>query len=236
MFLKNTGTRYDLGGIIILNILVLIGFGIIYMYFNGFDYSWDEFVNIAVRGSIPIIFSLFFIITGLVSDILVVKEKTASQKQIVVKLVSIERTSKGEYIDVDLDYIYIIVFKDAKNEDYYFQTNDIANLKKEENYDVLVKNKTIISITGKSNISIQMESEVKKESYWLTLYLNNVKYENLVLLPIVYVMVIPVLINLFFSKGLHRIIWLHVGLVGIYIIANDFYQKRKNAKINGELK
>jgi hypothetical protein len=81
-----------------------------------------------------------------------------------------------------------------------------------------------------------MESEVKKESYWLTLYLNNVKYENLVLLPIFYITVIPVLINLFFSKGPHRIIWLPAGLLGIYIIANDFYHKRKNRKINGELK
>jgi hypothetical protein len=227
--LKNTGTRYDPIGMVIINVLLLIACGLIIMCFNGFNYTWDNFTAIISQTGIFIMFSLFFIGVGLFCDIMFIKEKASPKKKIVAKLISIERTSQSQYMDINFDHIYILTFRDSKNKDYFFQTNDINSLEEENNYNISVKNKTVISANGTTNEKVEIKENDIKESYWLTFYLSeDVKFEKFLLLPIAYFGFLLGVVIVISSNGFEKITSLPLLGVCGYMIINDFYLKKTN--------
>ena len=223
--MKYTGTRNDLGGLIIVLFLMMFGIGALYFLFINWDFSWSGFIDIFYKDGMLIIFYLFFIIIGIYGITLSIKDKLASERNTLAVLTEINDINI--YDDMNPGDGYIIVFQDKKGEKYYFKTTVVNPYEEKKVYNIVVKNKLVIKINEELNA--EFIEERSKENFWLTLYLpHNQKFENLMLLPILYVIFLPFLLSVLISKGTDKIYGLIPSVLIGYFIIYDIYQKIKN--------
>lgn len=76
----------------------------------------------------------------------------------------------------------------------------------------------------------------EKKSYWLNLYSPFGNFENICLLPIVYVILLPGILSLFISKGYQKLYGLVYSAFPIFIIIYDLFYKIKLRKSREDIK
>lgn len=73
-----------------------------------------------------------------------------------------------------------------------------------------------------------------KESYWLNFYSPVGNFEDVFLLPILYIIIIPGILSFFASKGLMKIFGILYSLIPMYLLIYDFFYKfKKRENVNG---
>lgn len=207
--MKNQGNRYDLGGMVVITVLMAIGFAMI--YFTGFFKitNYQEFYDYVCKFGMALIFGGFFIIIGLYCYYSFFKNVIIKPKQKVVYLKSIDGNSTCTFLD-------------EKGKKYYYPNNEY---KENTYYEVLKTKDSILEVIHTTSPLFPIPKE--KESYWLNFYSPIGDFENIMLLPIVYVILLPGLLSMILSKGTDKIYGLLVMAYPAYIIIYDFIQKRK---------
>ena len=211
--MKNQGNRYDTGGMIIITILMAIGFAMI--YFTGFFNitNYQEFYDYVCKFGMVLIFGGFFIIIGLYCYYSFFKNVIIKPKQKVVYLKSIDNNS-------------VCTFLDEKGKAYYYPNNEYTE---DTYYEVLKSKDSILEVYNKTAPLFPIPKE--KESYWLNFYSPMGDFENIMLLPIVYVILLPGLLSAIISKGAEKIYGLLFMAYPAYIIIYDLKKKiQKNNK------
>lgn len=72
----------------------------------------------------------------------------------------------------------------------------------------------------------------KKRSYWFNFYSPVGNYENIIILPIIYIILLHGLISFYMSDGFNKIYGLVFSVIPIYIIIYDYIYKLKLKKSN----
>ena len=121
----------------------------------------------------------------------------------------------------------ICTFIDKRGKSFFFKDN---NYIVEKFYVVLRTCDSIYDILGVSIDSFKLVP--LKESYWL----NFGNFENIFLLPIVYVILLPGLLSILMSDGFEKIFGIIYILFPLYIIIYHLIYKIKRKKLNNATK
>ena len=121
----------------------------------------------------------------------------------------------------------ICTFIDKRGKIFFFMDNDYIV---EKFYVVLRTCDSIYDILGVSIDSFKLVP--LKESYWL----NFGNFENIFLLPIVYVILLPGLLSILMSNGFEKIFGIIYILFPLYSIIYDLIYKIKRKKLNNTIK
>ena len=113
-------------------------------------------------------------------------------------------------------------FVDSKGKLYYFEKEN--EYKENQFYDVCKTKDNIKKIIGVSSKTFTITKT--KKSYWLNFYSPFGSFENLFLLPIVYVMALPGILSFILANGFGKIFGLLFSGYPIYLIIYDFTKKR----------
>ena len=207
--------HYPLGGMIIVTLLTTIG--LIILYFVGiFNIkSFPDFYNIIYNQGIAVIFSGFFIFIGLYCYISFFKNVILKPKQDTLLLKDI----KGNY--------FIFVDKKGKRFEYHDDNlSNIMNIKENEYYEVLRTCNYISEVKNVSNHTFDIPKT--KKSYWFNYYSPYGNFENIFLLPIIYVILLPGLLSFLMSKGEEKIFGILFMGYPAYLIIYDLVYKIRN--------
>lgn len=185
--MKNQGNQYSLSGLVATIILFVVGIVIILSTgvtnINSLA-SFKEYLH--GKGDLFII-SLFFVVVPVYAWFLWIKNVIIKPKKEVLYLLGIDDNN-------------ICSFLNSKGKKYFFDNN---NYEIEKFYDVLKTKDKIDKIIGISNENFDIP-EVK-ESYWLNFYSPVGNFENLLVLPILYIILIPGLLSFIVSIGFDKI-------------------------------
>ncbi|MBE6149052.1 MAG: hypothetical protein E7167_06190 [Firmicutes bacterium] len=203
---------FSTGGLIIVSILGV--FGVLLVYFSGiFNIdNLNTLYDCLSKNGILIIFGTFFFSVSLYCWILFFCNIILPPKKDVLYLCS---KDNNEFYFLD---------KKGKSYDYDINKNNF-----EENcyYYVLKTRNYIYKIVGKAS-----ENWIPKEkkSYWLNFYSPVGNFENLFLLPIVYVIFLPGLLSIILSQGYQKIYGVIISIFPLYVIGYDLIYKIKLKK------
>ena len=208
--MKNAGNEYPWQGMLIVTFLMLLGCGLI--FFTGlFDArSYKAVIECLKSGGMLIIFSLFFIFVGVYCWVLFFKNVILKPK------------IKGLYLKEKNSSMYTFLDKKGKVFYYYDEFRNKEYLEGRY-YDVLKTSDAIREIMQPSMESFEIPKE--KISYWLNFYSPFGNFENIFLLPIVYVIFLPGLLSMIFAKGFDKIHGLVISAYPTYIIVYDLIKK-----------
>lgn len=213
---------------IIVFILSIIGF-IILWGTGAFNISsFTDLYNYLYVHGLEAIISLFFIVIGIYVLIRLILDVIVKEKNVTMCLYDIDKE------DTDFS-IYTFLDKKGKKINFYSKENN-SDYEVGKYYIVSKKNGEIIKITGQSN---QMFEITKiKENYWMSLYTIFGNFENILLLPIVYVIALPGVISAIMSKGFDKIYGIVIAALPVFVIVYDIIYKIKKSRtgegLNGE--
>lgn len=202
--MKNSGNRYDFGGLVVITILGIFGIGMIV----GSYLIRDSFYDMIYYDGLIIIFGGFFIGVALYCYYNYIFNVLIKPKEGVVFL-------KG-------NDSFLYEFIDFKGKIYYLEMDEIY--KENQYYDVLKTKDNIKKVIGIS--SKTFETREPKRSYWLNFYSPFGSFENIFLLPIVYIIALPGILSTLMSKGFDRIYGILFAIYPVYLIIYDFIRKR----------
>ena len=202
--MKNSGNRYDLGGIIVVTILGLVGIGIII----GSYLIRQNLYDMIYHDGLVIIFGGFFVGVAVYCYYLCFFNVILKPKEATVYL----KNSDSHFYE----------FIDSKGKVYYFDKD--KEYKEGQFYDVLKTKDNIKEIKEISPKTFTIKSE--KKSYWLNFYSPFGSFENIMLLPIVYVIALPGILSVIMSNGFDKIYGILLSGFPIYLIVYDFMIKR----------
>lgn len=202
---NNLKRHFPLPGIIIITILGISGFIVLSFLFS----SNLDLKTILINEGGPVVFSVFFIALNIYIWFLYFLNMYIPPKEDIMYLT--RSNNKKAFIN--------------KNGKVYECLNQIEN---EENkyYRVYRTHNYVIEVISETSEDFILS---KNESYWLNLYLpSGEKIENILLLPIVYVFLLPglfviILVDELFGKVFGGIFF----LVPLSMIVYDFYAKYK---------
>ena len=200
---------FSTGGLIIISILGTAG--LLMTYFSGIFAIEDSnmLYECISKNGMLIIFGVFFFAVSLYVWILFFLNIILPPKN---EILYLNKTDDGEAFFLN---------KKGKSFSYNMDHNSL-----EENsyYLVLKTHNYIYKILEKTNDNwIPKE----KKSYWLNYYSPMGNFENIFLLPIVYVILLPGLLSFFMSKGYQKIYGVILSIVPIYAIIYDLVYKIK---------
>lgn len=202
--MKNSGNRYDIEAIIIVTILGITGFGMII----GSYLMRENLYDMIYYDGVIIIFGGFFIGVALYCHYLYLFNVILKPKEATLFL----KSSDDELYE----------FVDSKGKLYYFEKEN--EYKENQFYDVCKTKDNIKKIIGVSSKTFTITKT--KKSYWLNFYSPFGSFENLFLLPIVYVMALPGILSFILANGFGKIFGLLFSGYPIYLIIYDFNKKR----------
>lgn len=210
----NKTSDFSIMGMIIITLLG-IGGGLAIYYSGIFNAVTKELLyDCIAQNGFMIIFGGFFICTSIYCWILCFKSIFSKPKKVIMYLVKNSNDDKTYFIN-----------EKGKKFNYIFNDNTIE----EGNYYyVLKKDEIVCKILEKTNANWVPK---ERKSYWLNIYTPVGNYEDL-LLPIVYVILLPGLLSIFMSKGYQIIYGLLYCLVPSYMIVYDLIYKIKLKKSN----
>lgn len=161
------------------------------------------------KDGMSVIFGLFFIFVCLYCWYLYFMNVIKNPKKEILFLI---RREKDNSIFVNKNGKIFIVNSCNKLENKY--------------YYVIKTNDYICEILNECNeVNLWMPKE--KKSYWLNFYSPMGNFENIFLLPIVYVILIPFVLSFLMAKGWYKIYGLILSICPIYIIVYDLVYKIK---------
>lgn len=213
--MKNTGERIDWQGMVITTILMIVGFAIIYFTWGEMEITYKNIYNYVYIYKVVLIFPLFFILVGLYCLKAFFSNVVIKPKKETLYLKNVERD--------------IYSFIDSKGKKYMYTAIDIREFNVGKYY-IVMKTKNIIKeVLDISNISFPIRKE--KTSYWLNFYSPIANFENIYLLPILYVIFLPGFLDFIMANGFAKIYGLMFMLVPGTLIIYDLVYKIKKNKI-----
>lgn len=207
--------HYPLGGMLIVTMLTTIGFALLYFLGLFNIKSFSDFYNIIYNQGMVVIFSSFFIFVGLYCYISFFINVIIKPKKDILLLKDIN----GNF--------YTFVNKSGKKFEY-FDENLVQIMNMEENkfYEVLRSYDYIVEVNHVSNHTFNIPKT--KRSYWFNYYSPYGNFENIFLLPIIYVILLPGLLSFLISKGFEKIFGLLFMGYPAYLIIYDLLYKIRN--------
>lgn len=207
---------FSTGGLAVISILGI--FGMLMIYFSGVFIIGDlnMLYECVSKNGIMIIFGVFFLCISLYCWVLFFLNIIISPKKEILYLRKNEN-NKTFFID-----------KKGKRFEYDIDKNNI-----EENnyYYVLKTHDYIYKVLEKTS-----ENWIPKEkkSYWLNYYSPMGNFENIFLLPILYVILLPGLLSFLMAKGYQKIYGVIFSIVPLYAIIYDLIYKIKLKQNNNK--
>lgn len=209
--MKNIGNRYDWQALVIVTVLMLIGVGILWGTGLFKITSISMFVEWFWQFGMVLIFAGFFIGVGIYCWWLYICNVLIKPKERILFLKSIEDE--------------MCTFVDKRGKVFYF-SND--NYTVNTYYAVLKTKDHIHSIVGPAMDNFEIKKE--RPSYWLNFYSPIGNFENIFLLPIVYVIALPGICMLFYPGLIEKIIGTLMSLPCVLIILYDLKEKIRRSK------
>lgn len=205
---------------VIVFILSIIGF-IILWGTGAFDISsFTDLYNYFYVHGLEAIISLFFIIIGLYVLIRLILDVVLKEKNVTMYLYNIDRE------DVDF-LVYQFLDKKRKKINFYSKENN-SDYEVGKYYIVSKKNGEILKIIGQSNQEFEITKI--KESYWMNLYTIFGNFEDIMLLPIVYVIALPGIMSAIMATGFDKIYGIIISALPVFVIVYDIIYKIKKSK------
>ncbi len=184
--MKNVGNTYDWQAMVIVTVLMLIGFGILYATGLFGVVSFEAFVEWFMQFGMALIFCGFFIGVGLYCWVLYFRNVVAKPKECTLYLKEKEDN--------------MCTFLDKKGNIFYFEDSNYTV----GHYYLVSKTKDHIhSIKGESMDNFEIKTRI---NYWLNFYTPIGDFENLFLLPILYVIMLPFCFMIFVPSIVAKII------------------------------
>lgn len=198
-------------GLIVISVLGLIG--VLMIYYSGlFNIkNYEMLYDCIAKNGIMIIFGSFFFIIFLCYIIFLLLNLVLKPKEEVLYLQNYKNNE--------------MLFLNKKGKKFIY--NGDKNLKVNNYYNVLKTHNIIYEVVNQTTDTWLPK---EKRSYWLNFYSPMGNFENLLVLPIVYVILLPGILSFFMSKGYQKIFGLIYSLVPIYIIIYDLIYKYKLSK------
>lgn len=215
--MKNTGQRYDVGGLVVLTILMVVSIVIIYFSWNNMEYNYNNMYQYIYEHGFEFIICIFFIGTGVYCWFMYIVNSLVKPKE---KVLILDRIDNDEYMDVTGT---VLVFLDSRGKQYFYTKVDDKNYEIEQFYKVLKTNNNIKQIIEVSSESFEIKPA--KESFFLTWYSPKGKHENIFLLPIIYIVFLPGLLSLIMATGFDKIYGIIFSAFPGYLIIYDLYYK-----------
>ena len=208
--MKNIGNRYDWQAMVIVTVLMLIGIGILWGTGLFTVTSLETFAEWFMQFGMALIFCGFFIGVGLYCWVLYFRNVVAKPK---------ERTL---YLKEKEDNI--CTFVDKKGNIFYFEDNNyiIGHY-----YLVLKTRDHIHKIKGESMDNFEIKTRI---SYWLNFYTPMGDFENLFLLPILYIIMLPFIFMISSPDIVIRIIGSIMFAPCALILLYDLKEKIRRSK------
>lgn len=205
---------------IIVFVLSIIGFIILWGTgaFNISSFT-DLYNYIYVHGMEAII-SLFFIAFGLYVLIKSILDVILKEKNVIMYLHNIDKVNAD---------VTLYQFIDENGKTFNFYSNQNNNEYKVGNYyNVSKKNGEIISVLGQFDQTFDINKT--KVSYWKNLYTIFGNFEDVLVLPIVYVIALPGVLSTIMATGLDKIYGIIFSALPIFVIIYDAIYKIKKSK------
>ena len=205
---------YPLGGMLIIGGLGIFGLVILYLsgIFSITDYK--SFYEVISKNGVPVIFSLFFVILFLYILNSYISFIFAKPKERVL------------YLTKDEDDDLVFLNRKGKKINYWFRDKSIES---DKNYKVVMINDSILEIVGPASEEWKVEP---KRSYWLNYYSPVGNFEDMFMLPIVYVIELPGLLEIIMAPGYQKLIGVIWSIIPMYAIIYDFIYKLRFNKNN----
>ena len=204
-------------GMIIVSLLGIVGllFCLYPAIFN--FYNHESFYNIVAKSGMEIIIGSFFIIISIYCWVAFFVNIVLSPKKDILFLIKNEN--------------YLSIFVNKKGKKFIFENTK----KKELNFYYVIKTRDYIYEVLEEECKLDEIWEEKK-SYWFNLYSPIGNFENMFLLPMFYVILLPGILSILMSKGFDKIYGLIYSAVPFYMIVYDFVYKLKlkNNNMNDE--
>ena len=204
---------FSTAGMVVISILG--GLGLIFIIMSGiFNIkSTEMFYECILKNGILVIFGLFFFIISLYCWISFFQNIILFPKKEILYLSEIYKNKS--------------IFINKKGKKFVFK-----NCKKETNkyYYVMKTHDYIYEVLDECKENLNDNTPKEKKSYWLNFYSPMGNYENLLLLPIFYVILLPGLLSFIMAKGDNKIYGLIISAVPIYAIIYDLIYKIKLKK------
>lgn len=201
---------YPFSGMFIMTILLIFGFFMLY-YSGLFEInSFKALTNYLYYHCFEFMVSFVFIISSLYVWVSYFMDAHVVAKTDVVYL-------KG-YDEVEDLYEFV----DTKGKSYFLEVKDRLDVG--SFYEVLKSANIIYDVIDESDKKFKLK---KGRNYWSNLYTPVGNFENMLILPAVYVVIIPGLLSFFMSAGFYKlfgIIWIFIP---IYFIIYDYLYKLK---------
>lgn len=199
---------FSSSGMIIVTFLGIMGFLMVYFPWKEIMDTEPSIYDGISKHGIMIIFGSFFFLVTLYCWILYFLNVILPPKKETLYLLKKE------------DEKYFINRK-GKRIDYYSSKKELTP---NCYYSVLKTHNYVYKILDKT---IEEWIPIEKKSYWLNYYSPIGNFENIFLLPIIYVILLPGLLSFIMSKGLFKIFGLLFMSVPLYLVIYDLIYKIK---------
>lgn len=217
--MRNTGERFDWQAMVIVTILMLFGIGMIYFTWGNMAVTVENFYNYFYKEGLIFIFALFFIGVGVYCWYLFITNFFITPNNEIMFLKDIDEA----YYNEDGEISIILTFINNKGKVYFKTVNAKQEYKINSFYEVVKTNSIIKEIIRESNENFKIVKE--KKSYWLNWYSPIGNFENIFLLPILYVMFLPGFFSFILSDGFAKIYGFIFGIIPLSLIIYDLIYK-----------
>jgi len=204
---------FSTGGLVVVSILG--SFGLLLVFLSGIleIENYKILYDCISRNGMMIIFGLFFFCISLYCWIGFFRNIILNPKKEILYLYKNEENE--------------IFFINKKGKKFIYN-----ECNKEENkyYFVMKTHDYIYEVLEECNESFNNLDPKEKKSYWLNFYSPIGKFEDILLLPIIYIAVLPGILSFIMSKGYQKIYGIIFSAIPLYIIVYDLIYKIKLKK------
>lgn len=204
---------FPVGGLIIASFLGVFGFGFIMLSGIYKVRSLEELYQIISNNGFVLIVMTFFFIIAIVIWIAFIQNILVKPKKDILFLY---KSGNTKY------------FLDRKGKKY---DNYECDKKEYKYYYVLKTRDYVYEVLQESKNSENNFEPIEKLSYWRNLYLPFGKFEDVVLLPIFYIIFLPALLSFLMSEGSTRLVGIFLMIVPGFFIIYDLIYKIKRKKV-----
>lgn len=207
---ENLKKAYPFSGMFVTTLLLVFGFFMLY-YTGMFEIgSFKELGTYLYKHCFEFIVSFVFIVSSIYIWVSYFKDAYIVPKTDIFYLKSFdEDTNEYEFVDKK-GKCYFITHKEKLDVDSFYEVLRSANI--------------IYEIIDESDQKFKLK---KGKNYWLNLYSPVGIYENMLILPALYVIIIPGILSVFMSVGFYKLFGLIWVFIPIYFIVYDYLYKLK---------
>lgn len=222
--IKNTAENYDAGGLVVITILMAISIFLLVIFWGNQPVTWENFKTFFMDMGMEVIFFAFFIVVGIYCWYSYFQNVVRKPKEDILYLKEIYNENVLLFVDPKGNVLMKTVRFNM------FDKKKSITFEEGKYYKVLRHKNTVAKIIGLS--SKKFVANKVKQSYWLNWYSPMGAFENIMLLPILYVIAAPGVISIFLSEGFDKIWGLLYSAFPVYLIIYDAIYKMKDRNKN----